>query len=753
MSAAPTATVLLSAVIAAIEVRSWRRWSWFGEQAPELPSSAVRRLSSADRRSYLVQQLSGRLYADFYTKGRPVPTVPTMLGNPVTQQAFLAELERANAGHGYWQAGWVVRSDRRDQALVQREGFQLRIPAASGSFRAADTPARDDRGAVRFEKSRERFSPGFYMAFGNVELTESSPSDILRLYWNVSPAAAIRLVRESTTMLNAAGLPFRLKVIADPHAYARADAGVLYVRRADASHVLHLVAEIHASIGDDLRAATPAFSKKLDHGLGLAESPSDGNSFGMHRCQLVAEGLASAWEANARTPQQRLRHMLTSFADHRVDIAAPFLNPGSRDRYERARASRVLTPRPPIDEGRFLAVATEIGESLLRDAIWVHDRCTWLGPDMTAATDLAGARPFRVVGPDLYDGLGGIALFLAELHRVQDEPNLARAARGAAIEAVRRVGEVRPPLRLGLYSGCPGIALAAVRVGLAIRDEEVIRRGHRLARRISTDLRSGSQFDLVNGMAGGILAMLELSRLLDDAALAAWAVRMGDALIRRGIRRDSGLAWQAPGIKGEQPLTGLSHGAAGAALAFLELFARTKESRFRRAAELAFAYEHRWFDPRAGNWADLRVGRQGFMVAWCHGAPGIGITRARAVQVLGDERWAGEAEIALRTTEATLRESLAVGGEDFSLCHGIAGEAEVLLAAARSEGSAVSAADAGLRSYRERALWPHGSAPSESPGLMLGRAGIGWFYLRMYDRRVPSPLFLTVSSAPLRDIE
>jgi hypothetical protein len=59
-----------------------------------------------------------------------------------------------------------------------------------------------------------------------------------------------------------------------------------------------------------------------------------------------------------------------------------------------------------------------------------------------------------------------------------------------------------------------------------------------------------------------------------------------------------------------------------------------------------------------------------YAVGWCHGAPGIGLSRLRAFELTGDEQYQREARLALRATSRALRDSTLTG---FSLCHGILG--------------------------------------------------------------------------------
>ena len=66
---------------------------------------------------------------------------------------------------------------------------------------------------------------------------------------------------------------------------------------------------------------------------------------------------------------------------------------------------------------------------------------------------------------------------------------------------------------------------------------------------------------------------------------------------------------------------------------------RTGEARWLQLESRALAYERRLFVPSRDNWPDLLGPRLGgasgqaprFLTAWCHGAPGIGLARLRAL--------------------------------------------------------------------------------------------------------------------------
>jgi hypothetical protein len=175
-------------------------------------------------------------------------------------------------------------------------------------------------------------SPGFYMALGNRELPPDGAA-LIRFYWHLTPDTAAAFVRKATARLNDLHLAFRLKVLRDPALYTRCDAGVVYALAEEYSVVSEVLADVHGEIASGLRPSVPAFVKQLAPGLGFAEDPGGWQSFGEHRCRLLADALVSAFEADAHTVPDRVATVVDRFAQEGIDLDAPFLNSGSTDRY------------------------------------------------------------------------------------------------------------------------------------------------------------------------------------------------------------------------------------------------------------------------------------------------------------------------------------------------------------------------------------------------------------------------------------
>lgn len=407
----------------------------------------------------------------------------------------------------------------------------------------------------------------------------------------------------------------------------------------------------------------------------------------------------------------------------------------------------------------FLDAAAALGARLCREAVWDGGRCNWMGDAQDA---VAGhlVVVHRAMGPVLYDGTVGIGLFLARLYAATGRTPFRTAARGALRQALGARDRVPAEFAVAVHAGLTGMAWALAEAGDALGEDEWTAASARLAEEIEGVEPHPAAVDVISGSAGAIPVMLELARRHGRPGLADAAARHGEFLLERARRHEAGWSWHTLDSPVRAHLTGYSHGVAGVALALLELWAATDDERFREAAEQGFRYEAACFSAEHGNWPDFRLfgdpaaaaaSPPSYALAWCHGAPGIGLSRLRAYELTGDAARRREAEAALATTSRALDAAvLPGGGIGYSLCHGDAGNAELPLMAARVLGDGAAAERAarvgrvGIERYLAAdAPWPCGvPGGGETPNLMLGLAGIGYFYLRLYDPATPSVLLI-----------
>jgi hypothetical protein len=173
---------------------------------------------------------------------------------------------------------------------------------------------------------------GHFIIFGRHGFDPQTGRQI-RFYWNLAPEGAAAFLREIGTRLERRRIPFQAKVPVDPARYARTDCGVLYLNDEEVEAARDAIAATYQVLRENLRPAVPLFTREIAPGLAFAESPPTRESFGMHRCGLIAEGLLWAEARGAREPEARLAILHERLTGYGLDPDRLELNPTSRYPY------------------------------------------------------------------------------------------------------------------------------------------------------------------------------------------------------------------------------------------------------------------------------------------------------------------------------------------------------------------------------------------------------------------------------------
>lgn len=387
----------------------------------------------------------------------------------------------------------------------------------------------------------------------------------------------------------------------------------------------------------------------------------------------------------------------------------------------------------------YFNTAHKIGMELVRDAIWHNDRCNWIGSwaDVDNGKAVFVTKSFDT---DLYAGLSGVAFFLASLYQEEKDRLLKKTIEGTVAQ-VQAANGARLPAH-GFYLGKPGVAFSLLHIGRMLDREDWQSEGINQLLAIEPALESTFEWDLLLGAAGTIIALLYGYNASGNEALLDKAIKLGYVLCNNATPCDRGVFWTT--IPNKPPLTGLSHGAAGISLALFELYAVCGEVLFLNMGLEAVRFEQSWFSNTMLNWPDFRenipanVNEYQYSVAWCNGAPGIHLARKRSALLTKRADLQEQASAALITTLNNVTTQLTNSAEsiNFSLCHGIAGNADILLDTGAPACSLIAKAvgDMGSRIVEQARLsWPSGiSNRGKTPGLLMGTAGTGYFYLRLY---------------------
>jgi hypothetical protein len=318
----------VASALAAVTIRSETQYAWLGRASRALPGSLLAEMDASQRRHYLVTCVREELYSSFYCHGHPVPA---RWGEPeaVAADPWMANaMSQANRGRGSWEPGWTVQRLEGDEAVVATSRLRSRVGVVE--CRTLNGPLQAGAPvSVRLPNELPAVSPGFYTVVSEAVAEPASPPGVVRAYWNVTRAGAPALVSAVTSRLNAEQVPFGLKVANHPLRLHRCDAAVLYVRADTFPTLRETLRAMAGALKACLRPHIPAFTLELSPGVGLAEDDEQGESFGVRRCHMLADGIVRAHEQ--RIPA--IDAVAAGFAEAGVAIDAPYLEPSLAGRH------------------------------------------------------------------------------------------------------------------------------------------------------------------------------------------------------------------------------------------------------------------------------------------------------------------------------------------------------------------------------------------------------------------------------------
>jgi type 2 lantibiotic biosynthesis protein LanM len=389
--------------------------------------------------------------------------------------------------------------------------------------------------------------------------------------------------------------------------------------------------------------------------------------------------------------------------------------------------------------------ACRIGDRLEELSLQEENHATWIG-----FAYVKKSWSLDALLEDLYAGSAGIILALAYLGSFGFDRYTKLARRALNTLRARLENTGKNIHSIGAFDGWGGIIYMLSHLAALWQDAELISYTNSMVERLPELIDKDESLDVISGCAGCIGALLALYEISPSDKTLAMAAKCGDRLVARAQKVEGGVGWFIKSIETVKPITGFAHGAAGIAWALLELAARTGNRNYRDTALEALMYEHSQYSLSAGNWAENAPGSEtagketGPSMAWCYGAPGIGLARIAAMKYIDDPIIRHDLKRAIQATSS-------YGfGANHSLCHGDLGNLDFLFQASQAIGSQelvlkVDDLANQIITSMKKYGWLCGVPLSvESPALMNGLAGICYGLLRMADPdRVPSVLTLS----------
>lgn len=389
-----------------------------------------------------------------------------------------------------------------------------------------------------------------------------------------------------------------------------------------------------------------------------------------------------------------------------------------------------------MSTNELMSAAGDIGHRLCRDAIWSGKKCNWVSwqldkPDQTKAS-------LRSLGPSLYDGVSGICLFLAWLHRNTEDENFRRTIYGA-METLEALDTLDSQLsRQGFHCGLAGVSYALCTVGMLLEDDKLLELGKSLVPRIASG--ETNNLTLTRGVSGSVLFLLEMSAAFGDSEQLESARRLTEERVFPAISGSTSDSLPTS--------CGFAHGIGGPATALLACGDCIGNSSYVSSAIQALANETASGEECNEDeiYESLHIGQ----VGWCRGELSVGFSQLAAMRYLGSSSnvqiepasWASN-------FSNVIRQLIEQNQINYSLCHGIGGMTDFLATSgslfdeeSHLQSARIIASHAVENFGGTRNPWPCGQFDKlDSPGLLLGTAGIGYLLLRLAsDEDMPSVL-------------
>lgn len=393
-----------------------------------------------------------------------------------------------------------------------------------------------------------------------------------------------------------------------------------------------------------------------------------------------------------------------------------------------------------------------IADQLLEEAVLSEDNkdANWLGVKLVGDYG-HGSLSIRPLDVYLYEGVAGICIFFAAISRYYSNYESQRVLSAATKslfdyteDILQREGNHIDSS--GVFGGESSLVYSYSLLYQLTRNPEYLKYAEKHFPIIERAVQYDQAFDVVYGNAGAILALINLYSLKRDKRYLNCAKTAAKVICDA---QQKGGGWKAATVSA--PLAGFSHGVAGIVYALNKLYKLYPDKHIKQCIVNGLQYEDELFCEADGNWKDIRKGSTNGknLCAWCHGAGGILLSR---ISLLGniDNETDEIVKEDIRNAVKTMQSHKYL--QNPCVCHGIAGNAEILLTYGQQFQDQIASSTA--KHFYSRLVGSVNSGTFECsrpylygfniPGFMTGLAGIGYSLLRLLDPTLPSVLQINI---------
>lgn len=282
-------------------------------------------IDTIQQRQNLTQTLTHSIYSQFYC-GITAENISEKLPVKAARDVFMEQLSSVNTTQEKPDYNWTIYSiDQTGNAFVKK-GEELRWLQPNGyQFQDPNQKECKVNTKVNLIKTKEdkNLQPVFYHVFSE----EVFPQEVemARIYWNIQPEGAAELIELLTKALNNYKIPFQFKCLNHPELFVRTDAAVLYLAKKHVPIVSIILQPVITEIQKHLKEEVPMFTLQIAKGVGYAEDPGKGMSFGMSRASVIAEAIVDGFFRKEKI-NQRVTTVINHLKQKGMEINRLHLN-------------------------------------------------------------------------------------------------------------------------------------------------------------------------------------------------------------------------------------------------------------------------------------------------------------------------------------------------------------------------------------------------------------------------------------------
>lgn len=400
-----------------------------------------------------------------------------------------------------------------------------------------------------------------------------------------------------------------------------------------------------------------------------------------------------------------------------------------------------------VDAASILNCSRRVGQYVLQQSITAEGSqdVSWISTMIKGIDEISWT--ISPVNLDFYNGVAGIGFYFSYLGKLIPEDrrfeDITKRCVNTVIESLHELQKQTidwtPYIELGGFTGIGSYIYFLQHASVNQQRPEWFQAALQFLPLMKELIDKDEQFDVTGGAAGALMVLLSLYEQQPDKEILVLAEQCVRHLQRNATVMSTGIAWRDP--YHQKFYTGFAHGSSGILAALAKYNKLMEDHSVRRTIEDGLLFERSMYVADEKNWKS--VGRDQLSVAWCHGAPGILLSR----HILRDS---GYHDAVLQSEidsgiETTLRLGL---DNNRSFCHGDFGQLEILNNFS-NQNSAVKAATSDLSGrlfeyYSKHRLTGGVSRGVEAIGLMLGWSGVGYGLLQQaFPGRLPQILHLS----------